>query len=477
MKKKVLMLVTQDPIRDPRIHWEASTLSKNNYEVEILGLNEGNKAKKKEKMSKFGATYVIKRIKTEKVNLHLLRYYILVTKLTKDWLLLAIVSFLTVIYTFVLISTSIILSIKRLMRSFKHMTKFKNKNKSIKALKNLMRQTVKNMKNKVLNLKSAKQILKINNTLHYLSYVTLLFMKEKEIQRNKYDYIHCNDLDTLLVGILLKKRLKAKLVYDCHELWPESLPDAPYFLRMYLRLYEKALIIFSDYVLVVTPHIKQIMEDWYKVTNIETVPNTEYFIKYNGQKNRQSKQFENKIVFLYQGGYAEERGLEYLIQYWNELNSDKVMLILRGRENEYSQKLRVMARSLIKDRKVMFAKPVSENNLVKLSRGYDVGVIPYEPASLNNTYCCPNKLSQYMHAGLALMSNKLPFVKETIEKNCLGLCYDSDDKQSFLTAVNRLITDADFLDKCKKNAYRFGSEHFNWQKQEVNFLKIYKSLS
>ena len=34
------------------------------------------------------------------------------------------------------------------------------------------------------------------------------------------DVIHCNDLDTLLVGVLAKRKLGSTLVYDAHEFFP-----------------------------------------------------------------------------------------------------------------------------------------------------------------------------------------------------------------------------------------------------------------
>ena len=38
----------------------------------------------------------------------------------------------------------------------------------------------------------------------------------------KPDIVHCNDLDTLLVGIVAKMRFGSRVVYDAHEFYPES---------------------------------------------------------------------------------------------------------------------------------------------------------------------------------------------------------------------------------------------------------------
>jgi hypothetical protein len=38
-----------------------------------------------------------------------------------------------------------------------------------------------------------------------------------------------------------------------------------------------------------------------------------------------------------------------------------------------------------------------------------VGVISYQPFVIDNRFCCANKLSQYLHAGLMVITNDLPY--------------------------------------------------------------------
>ena len=41
-------------------------------------------------------------------------------------------------------------------------------------------------------------------------------------------------------------------------------------------------------------------------------------------------------------------------------------------------------------------------------------IIPYEPDHVNNRFSCPNKLSQYLAAGLPVITNQLDFVREIV---------------------------------------------------------------
>ena len=55
-----------------------------------------------------------------------------------------------------------------------------------------------------------------------------------------------------------------------------------------------------------------------------------------------------------------------------------------------------------------------EDMLVAAAAEADIGVIPYRPLIRNDRFACPNKLSQYLHAGLMVVTNDLPYVKSVI---------------------------------------------------------------
>jgi len=54
--------------------------------------------------------------------------------------------------------------------------------------------------------------------------------------------VHCNDLNTLLAGVLAKRAFGCRLVYDAHEFWPYSQPNAGWYYSPFFRFYERSLI-------------------------------------------------------------------------------------------------------------------------------------------------------------------------------------------------------------------------------------------
>ena len=103
-----------------------------------------------------------------------------------------------------------------------------------------------------------------------------------------------------------------------------------------------------------------------------------------------------------------------------------------------------------------------------------MGIIPYRPIAINERLSCPNKLSQYLHAGLMIITNDLPYVRSVVERAEVGLSYDSADLQTFANVVKRAVHDPELLAACRRNALQFARDDFNWQKHGTLFLKLYR---
>lgn len=320
-----------------------------------------------------------------------------------------------------------------------------------------------------------ESMLLINHYNHYFAYVFFELISGVKSFGTDWELIHCNDLDTLLVGAYFKKTKKCRLVYDAHEFWPDSLIKHNKLFVYYLKCFEKGIVIISDVVITVSPQLVKVIEKIYNINNVKFLPNVEIY-KENRMANKSKirKYSKKRIIFLFQGGFTESRGLEELIDNWKYINSSKALLVMRGRTNDFLRILRIRARKLIKNKAVIFASPVSENNLVNAAMEADVGIIPYQPSNLNNKYCCPNKLSQYMQAGLAILSNNLPYVKGVIRKYRNGLSYDSG--RSLIDCVNHFINDESHLLKMKVNSKMAGEKTYNWQFYENRFIRIYTEL-
>ena len=161
---------------------------------------------------------------------------------------------------------------------------------------------------------------------------------------------------------------------------------------------------------------------------------------------------------------------------WTNVDPSNAALFLRGPDNVWRQELIAMAQRLgVLDRSVYFLDSVAEDDLVAAAAEADVGLIPYKGEVDGYKYACPNKLSQYLHAGLMIVSNDLPYVREVIDESGAGLHYCAEDPASVVHTLMRAAQDQELLERCQANALRYARERFNWQAFSDTLYALYQN--
>jgi glycosyltransferase involved in cell wall biosynthesis len=277
--------------------------------------------------------------------------------------------------------------------------------------------------------------------------------------------VHCNDLDTLLVGVLAKRRYCCRLVYDAHEFWPYGQPRAGWYYPPFFRFYEQSLIRQCDSVITVNPMLARAMAEEYGLDRVESVPNAEpWRDAVAPRRGEVSDLAGGRVKFLFQGRFAGERGVEELIRAWRHVDGSKAALFLRGPRNYVRDACEELARGMgLLGRSVYLLEPVAEEELVGASMEADVGMIPYKPALLTYKYCCPNKLSQFLQAGLMILCNELPYVKQVVAEAGAGLSFDTRDEATLVEAIRRATDDAALRRRCGESGRAYARSVFNWR--------------
>ncbi|MGA2627244.1 MAG: glycosyltransferase [Candidatus Bathyarchaeia archaeon] len=282
--------------------------------------------------------------------------------------------------------------------------------------------------------------------------------------RKQNAQVYCaNDFDTLLAAILAAG-LDRILVYDSHELWPDMML-APEPVKVIARSIEKVLIRRADFVMTVNEFIATELATRYSLKRVPQVV-------YNCPRRSLLKSYKRRTslkIALYQGLYAPQRGLENLVKAADYLLPD-IRLVLRG-YGVIEQELR----SLSTGRKnVRFDTPVKMSELVSAASRADVGLIPYLPTNLCNYLASPNKLFEYIQAGLPVVASDIPFMRKLILENDIGMLFDARDPRSMADAINR-STRSRVIRRQRANVASVATR-YNWEIESEKLLKSYASL-
>ena len=279
------------------------------------------------------------------------------------------------------------------------------------------------------------------------------------------DVIIAADLDALPTAVILARESNAICVYDSHEYWKGNFIRSSWAFEFWGSI-ERRLVDSTDVCCTVSPPLADQLELEYGKP-FAAVPNCELV----SAAARIGKRFFDRsdlkpgsVVFLFQGSFHPERPVHKLIEAW-ERTDERAVLWLRGPDWSYRDELIAIAkRTGLLGTRIFFPDAVAEEDLVAAAAEADVGIIPYDPSvHFGYKFACPNKLSQYLAAGLAILTTELEYVQTIVTENNFGRVFDLRNMTSLVEEVDALTRDSDSLRERRGASREFFLAKFNWE--------------
>ena len=227
-----------------------------------------------------------------------------------------------------------------------------------------------------------------------------------------------HDVLALPAGALLRERFGCPLVYDSHEVWAYADPAAGARGQERVRRFEARYIHRADAVVTVSAPAAALLEHDHGIRGVVVAANAEPYAE--RQRVSQPRSEDAPLRVLVHGAATAGRGYDELVEAWRHVDASAV-LTLRSPESAYLAGLAERSDDLVRAGRLVFAPAVAPSALVDAAADADVGVIPYGGDSVNNLVACPNKLSQYLHAGLAVLTTPLRVPAELVRRRGCGL--------------------------------------------------------
>jgi glycosyltransferase involved in cell wall biosynthesis len=292
-------------------------------------------------------------------------------------------------------------------------------------------------------------------------------------QTGVFDIVAVADLDVLPAGETLAKDFGAILVYDSHEYFPHSYHMARHWERDFWTGIERALVPHADLRLTVSPPLAAQLSQDYGVPFL-SVPNCEPLSSELGHNPPTDR--SQQVIFLFQGGFAPGRNIERLIRQWPSTD-ERAILWLRGPNWSYRHELIEIAKSTgLFGSRILFPPAVTEAELVSAAAQAHVGIIPYDHTDNANKYACPNKMSQYLAAGLPILSTEIEFVASLVRSHDLGTVFSFTSQPSLADGVNVFVQDRAGLAARSARAREFFTRRFHWEAVSKGFYAELNAL-
>lgn len=279
-----------------------------------------------------------------------------------------------------------------------------------------------------------------------------------------------NDWTTLQLAHAGRTRSGGAIVYDSHELATEEyaeLPEWRRFQRPLVQAMEQRFIGEARVVSSVSPGITAHLERLYGLQHAKrlTLLNAPSYVPTDFRPTG------NVTRLLYHGVVAAGRGLEETIDAVAMLRPD-FTLTIRGPAStpEYLRSLQKRAEPVAS--RVTFEPPVPMTQLVSAARAFDVGVMALPGHSLHADYALPNKLFEYLMAGLAIAVTDLREMGALARSTGAGVTIPALSAASIAGTLNKLTRE--HIDE-KRRAALEAARTLNWEAQSGPVLDAYEA--
>lgn len=289
------------------------------------------------------------------------------------------------------------------------------------------------------------------------------------------DVFVAHDLPMLAVARKAAEGCGAKLVYDSHELYCEQ-EFSNREKRRWAEI-EAKHIQSCDAVITINPSIANELEKRYLLGQVNVVYNTER----TGGATEQHRYFHNAFklnesckVLLFQGGLSAGRHIESLVKAMGYVKNSAVHLVVLG-DGQLVSRLQVLIETEALLGRVHLHPAVSQQELISYTASADAGIIPYQATCLNNYYCTPNKLFEFIAAGIPMLVSDLPEIRRIVSLYKVGLIRNLSSIEQLAMSVDEFFSDDARLQTWKGNVVS-ARKQVCWECESEKVVSIFEAL-
>jgi glycosyltransferase involved in cell wall biosynthesis len=291
------------------------------------------------------------------------------------------------------------------------------------------------------------------------------------IVRARPDVVHAHDAAMLLPGILGARLTGAQLVYDSHEL-ATSVPYRERAWAAFVAGIERLTVPRCAAVITVSDGIAERLRARYRLARTPTVVRNVSALSPNGRgglRERLGIDVGAPLV-LHQGAAAPARGCEVLVQALALLPGVH-LAFLGDPEPGYAAGLRRLIAERGLSERITLLPSVALEDLLAHTAEADVGVTLLQDTCLNHRLALPNKLFEYIAAGVPVVAADLPETRRLVAGYGVGWCVAPNDPAALARAL-RVALHGPREPRLHERLAR-AAEELSWAHEQVQLLEVY----
>ena len=181
---------------------------------------------------------------------------------------------------------------------------------------------------------------------------------------------------------------------------------------------------------------------------------------------------ERAPVVLFAGGITEHRSIFEMVQAVG-CSATGTRLVLAGRFGRSETEQR--ARQLSGWERVDFKGWQPRSALPALMENARAGIVLFHPEP-NHVEAMPNKLFEYMSAGLPVIASDFPLWRQIVQGAGCGLLVDPLSPESIAEAVDYIIENPDEAQAMGQRGRKSVEQQYNWDREAAKLIQLYHRL-
>ena len=297
-----------------------------------------------------------------------------------------------------------------------------------------------------------------------LAAMTSSFFGAIKILFSKNNIVHFHAEGPCAMIPIIKFFSKKKIIVTIHGLdWQRAKWGG--FATKYIKFGEKMAAKYADEIIVLSENVKKYFKDTYnRETNfIPNGVNKPDIKDVDIIKDKFDLAKDSYILFL--GRLVPEKGIHYLIEAYNKINTDKKLVIAGGSSDTdtYFNELKEKAKD---NTNIIFTGFVQGEELEELYSNAYIYVLPSDLEGM------PLSLLEAMSYKNCCLTSDIPECKTVMDNN--GVTFKKSDVNDLKEKLQYLVDNVDKVNKYKSEAQEYILKKYNWDDVVDKTIELYK---
>lgn len=293
----------------------------------------------------------------------------------------------------------------------------------------------------------------------FFAYIRFINNCRSYLQKKEYDFLHCHDLDGIIVGSINKKK-SAKLIFDMHEFYEGKVNKK--IIKLFIRYLTNMMqnrsnwLIFVNRTQIESVHVKN------KNKLIELPNYPEY--KSLGELN---KNVSDHLRISYIGSVRQFNELKNLMIASKDI--ERIKVLIHGTGNAY-KRLKKIEREYKKSSitgKYHFSK------IPELYQNTDILYCVFDMSNINWKTGFSVKFYEAIITKTPIIVSKGSAMEEFVIQKDIGFVVDGSNVNEIRILLNKININKELLEKKIKNLEKCHHD-YKWEDVVTNLNRIYK---